>query len=91
MKKFKHDCDICEFLGHYEGYDLYFCAKRPGATVIARFDHGGGDYLSGLHSAKLRTFADLAPIPDEAMDPDDVALSAMRVAYLIARDKGLVG
>ena len=33
---FKHDCDKCLFLGHYDGHDLYYCAQQLTPTVIAR-------------------------------------------------------
>ncbi len=44
--RFKHDCDICKYLGMYEEYDLYFCENEP--TVIARYSSNGPDYMSGL-------------------------------------------
>jgi hypothetical protein len=54
---FEHDCEKCIFLGHYEGYDLYFCKNEP--TVIARYGENG-DYMSGL------IFADINPVLGEA-------------------------
>ena len=44
--KYKHDCSVCDFLGEYGHYDLYFCNTEP--TVVARFSDKGADYMSGL-------------------------------------------
>lgn len=44
--RFKHDCDVCKYLGRYEKYDLYFCKTEP--TVIGRFSNKGADYISGM-------------------------------------------
>lgn len=50
---FKHDCRKCTFLGSYkEKYDLYFCDKGPGPTVIARFGDQPFSSLSGMIIAK---------------------------------------
>lgn len=46
-QKFTHDCDKCQFLGHYEGHDLWYCAP-PGVTIIARWGSDGPDYCSGM-------------------------------------------
>jgi hypothetical protein len=46
IPKFKHDCNVCNFLGHFENHDLYYCKNEP--TVIARFSSKGPDYSSGL-------------------------------------------
>lgn len=60
MKKFKHDCDECVFLGHYErppgnltfttknNFDLYYCRGAIGTTLIARFGDEGDQYASGF-------------------------------------------
>ena len=47
----KHDCDQCDYLGQYEGADLYFCGKSL-PTVIARYSDEPSDYTSGLEIAK---------------------------------------
>lgn len=44
---YKHDCDDCLFLGHWQGLDLYFCPNEP--TVIARGGDEGPNYTSGLN------------------------------------------
>lgn len=44
--RFTHDCDVCEYLGRHEEYDLYFCKEAP--TVVARFSSAGADYTSGM-------------------------------------------
>lgn len=61
---FKHDCECCNFLGHWVEQDLYFCGTNGGAgpTVIARFSSDGPDYSSGLK------FADHFPHLREARD-----------------------
>lgn len=48
-----HDCDRCYYLGSYRAADLYFCRQDNGvATVISRFGNEGGEYKSGMWSAK---------------------------------------
>ena len=44
--RYKHGCKMCEFLGQYKEYDLYFCPNEP--TIIARYSDEDGDYGSGL-------------------------------------------
>ena len=44
--RYEHDCNICEFLGQYREYDLYYCLKNM--TIIERYSDEGGDYSSGL-------------------------------------------
>ena len=47
--QFSHDCELCKFLGHHDGHDLYVCSipthQRP--TVIARFGNDPLDYVQG--------------------------------------------
>ena len=46
---YKHDCDVCVFLGSFQlyvDYDLYLC--EAGKTVIARWGSEGCQYDSGL-------------------------------------------
>lgn len=50
-KRFKHDCDICVFLGQFNEYDLYFC-DAGFATVIARYGDDGPEYMSGMTFAR---------------------------------------
>lgn len=49
-KRWTHDCDDCEFLGDYqhddEDYDLYYCPKSDGGTILARYDDEGSSYTS---------------------------------------------
>ncbi len=72
---YPHDCEKCQFLGTYDGHDLYFCpCSMP--TVIARYGLDG-DYQSGL------TFG-------EATLTEEFAILHLRVAYLIAKDLGLI-
>jgi hypothetical protein len=52
--KFQHDCDKCEFLGHYFDHDVYVCLPQgfescEGATagsIIARHGDDGPEYAS---------------------------------------------
>ena len=46
---YKHDCDVCVFLGSYQlclDYDLYVC--KAGKTLVARWGSEGNQYDSGL-------------------------------------------
>ena len=46
---YKHDCDVCVFLGSYQrnaDYDLYVC--KAGKTLVARWGSEGYQYDSGL-------------------------------------------
>ena len=45
--RYEHDCDTCQFLGTYSGFDLYYHAE-PRETVIARWSDYGPDYTSGM-------------------------------------------
>lgn len=53
---FQHDCPNCQFLGHYQKRDLYFCKYNGGGndpkvdhpTVLSRFGNEGYQYSSGL-------------------------------------------
>lgn len=73
---FEHDCDNCTFLGNYNGEDLYYCTQNNTyGTVIVRKSSYGPDYFSGLPFAKETLKESRSP--------------GLRVAYLIARDKGL--
>lgn len=52
LPRYTHDCNQCKFLGHYEGYDLYYCdVVKDVPTVIARFGNNPTDYFSGLDSS----------------------------------------
>ena len=46
---YKHDCDVCIFLGSfqlYHGYDLYLC--KASKTIVARWGSTDHQYDSGL-------------------------------------------
>ena len=88
MRSFKHDCNACVFLGHYQGSDLYFCPRGgPAAngipTVIARRSNDPPDYTSGMVFAMPSLKERVAN--KYALDDGIVAL---RVARLIAIDLG---
>jgi hypothetical protein len=75
--RFKHHCaGRCEFLGHEQGYDLYFCGGGQIATVIARYGSRDDAYTSGLSIARTM-------IKKGLKDPLVTALK-------LAQEKGLV-
>jgi len=76
---YAHHCEECEFLGHFEEHDLYFCGQGLlGPNVIARCSGTPSDYTSGLASARSRTY--------DIQNKGPTSQRALRVAYLIARD-----
>jgi hypothetical protein len=77
--QFEHDCEDCKFLGSYDGRDLYFC-PGGGPTIIARRSSDPPDYSSGLCFGKT-SLKDMTP---------DRSSWALRVAYLLACDQGLI-
>jgi hypothetical protein len=62
MARFKHDCDVCVFLGEHEEADLYFCGEPENYTVIARYSDDGPDYVSDV------TFVDHIPALGKARE-----------------------
>lgn len=49
--RFQHDCDSCEYLGQSDerakrDYDLWYCARCDGGSLIARRSSEGSDYAS---------------------------------------------
>jgi len=60
--RFTHDCERCRFLGDYEEYDLYVCARDGKIdTVIARYGSDGPEYMSGVIFAVLDPIKDRSP------------------------------
>lgn len=49
-------CFLCEYLGQYKNYDLYYCAGEP--TVVCRYSDEGSDYSSGLDFALTEELPD---------------------------------
>ena len=47
--RFRHDCEDCVFIGHYEGHDIYRCPQEglPWPTIVARYGDDGPEYTSG--------------------------------------------
>lgn len=84
MPKFQHDCSRCVYLGHFEDHDLYYCAGEP--TVIARFGDEGPDYGSGLPFAETP----LAELPEDQGPGSGRLRRLLRVAWLIAKDAGVL-
>ena len=81
---FQHHCETCLYLGTYGAHDLYFCPQGALPTVIARFGSEGPEYCSGLASAQAQSLRELETVKA------DPSFWALRVAYLIARDAGLL-
>jgi hypothetical protein len=50
MPRYTHDCDACEYLGEHLEYDLYYCPRCDGGTVLARYGNDGPDYASTMVS-----------------------------------------
>lgn len=48
QRRYKHDCDICQFLGTHEEYDLYYCWQGGDPTVVCRYGDDGPEYESGM-------------------------------------------
>ena len=48
--RYKHDCDICIFLGEHDGDDLYYHPGMVMDMVVARFGHEGPDHIRRLSS-----------------------------------------
>lgn len=44
--KYQHDCQQCEFLGHFFDHDVYVCSNLS-RSVIARYGDDGPEYTSG--------------------------------------------
>lgn len=44
---FKHDCGACEFLGVYQGKDLYLCGSGIEMTLVVRHSSDEEDYEYG--------------------------------------------
>lgn len=90
--RFKHDCESCQWLGTFNDHDLYYCNNQL-PTVIARYEDNGPGYTSGLMVAReypLSTFTgrtNKGSVSKQALMESNIAL---RVAYLIALDLGLV-
>lgn len=77
----EHDCKNCQFLGCWNTYDLYFCENQKlGPTIIARFGKDG-EYVIG----RSQTLKEL--------NEEEIPFNpyyALRIAYLISKDLGLV-
>ncbi len=46
--KYRHDCQICTFLGHHDDSDLYYCPQGNIPTLVARYSSEPADYASGI-------------------------------------------
>ena len=78
--RFNHSCDRCQYLGTFDGYDLYFCPGKDKCfdTVLARYGNKDHKYLSGI------------PVAYSHSLDADYCLAPLRIAYLIAKDLGLI-
>lgn len=52
MKKFKHNCDSCKFLGTFENHDVYIC----GNSVVARYGDKCHEYASMKAESLFKEF-----------------------------------
>ena len=43
---YKHDCDVCKYLGIYQNADLYYCDDTLNPTLLARFSSDPPNYSS---------------------------------------------
>ena len=47
--KFQHDCEKCQFMGHYLDHDMYYCDQSEfSPTVVVRYGSQGPEYQSGI-------------------------------------------
>ncbi len=84
--EFRHDCDACTFLGHYNDHDLYYCTKTDGwPKFLARYGDYGAWPAARCHHLGL-SFAQTSL---RELEQDDTQ-RALRVAYLIAADLGML-
>jgi hypothetical protein len=44
--RYTHDCDVCIFVGHFERYDVHYCPRCDGGSLIMRFSNDGPEYAS---------------------------------------------
>lgn len=63
----KHDCELCKFMGSYHGYDVYHCAQevfsaKNGGSFLARYGNESSEYwsmpsaiLKGLSKGSIET------------------------------------
>jgi len=45
-QKFEHDCDRCQWIGHRNEQDWWFCPSCDGGTMLKRYGDDGPDYGS---------------------------------------------
>lgn len=90
--RFEPTCSQCVFLGRFDVFDLWFCNGIPTvATISARWE-------SAIMTIPCLTVAAVGSLQEDqhfpgphAADPVDTRLKcALRVAYLVARDRGLL-
>lgn len=85
--KYRHDCSKCTFIGTFCTFDLYFCSAQLQGTVVARGSSDPSDYASGLFTAEA---IPLEKIIRDFEGDGFSGIAALRVAYLIAKDRGLI-
>lgn len=96
--QFTHDCSRCIFLGHREGYDVYYCVQDlPGdawPTLIARYgnepqhNHSGASFVTRGTFFKKSTTAHGVTVhqypPIEMREPNEPAPWTNVVAAVLA-------
>jgi alpha-D-ribose 1-methylphosphonate 5-triphosphate synthase subunit PhnG len=47
LRRYKHDCSACLFVGEHGEYDVYVCPQNGLPTIVARYGDEGSEYVSG--------------------------------------------
>jgi hypothetical protein len=80
--QFKHDCDLCRFIGRYDKYDFYWCkSKECIGSVIARYGDNGHEYMSCP--------ADIIKTMNTAFQVQRKEVYPLRIAFFIVQELGL--
>jgi hypothetical protein len=72
--RYTHDCDACQFVGHVDRYDVHFCKRCDGGTIIMRYGSDGPQYASA---------------PLFVLDKNPDAEGILRRGLAFARSKGV--
>lgn len=93
--RFEHGCEACTWLGHFDVFDLWLCTVVPTYPVLqARWESEETQRVSASAFSVLLfgtlSEAENVPGPDSANPVDARQKYALRVAYLVARDRGLL-
>jgi hypothetical protein len=75
MINFRHECSYCEYLGDFNGIDMYTCQNSLGYSYIARYGNEGREYAS------MPTNMVLSVIKEQNIDELDVSIRAVIEAH----------